>query len=249
MPKEKLFGPFKRKLNISNIQLIEEFYSDYDFVEFYNKALKEDSHKDLEIFRKLLSLDDTILEIGSGSGRVFNDLCNENYDIYGIEPSKEMNKYIVREYRHKIFNIRMQDIEILRDKQLFFSKIIIPATTISLFSHNDFEYFIEKVSLMVKPNGSIIFDFINPSYLRTANGKIHMLEYRESKYYFSNYIQYPYFILNVYLQRDNLKKLSYSVKHLYSLEFLQKICSKYGYNLNIISENDIYIMVEMRKYE
>ncbi|AHA10883.1 class I SAM-dependent methyltransferase [Bacillus toyonensis] len=242
-----LYGPFKKKLNMDGVTLVEDFYSDTDFVQFYNQALKDESYKDLKVLKNILFTNDTILEIGSGSGRVFNTLSAEGYNIYGLEPSVEMNKYILNEYKSKIFNIKIQELDKLVDKELLFSKIIIPATTISLFSHEDFEDFLKKSESILDLKGSIIFDFINPQYLDSINGKINLMNYKESKYYFSNYIEYPFFILNVFLQQGSLKKLGYSIKHLYSIDYLNNLCNKYNYSLDVIFKNDTYLMVEMKK--
>ncbi|MCU5725451.1 hypothetical protein OCF66_10625, partial [Bacillus toyonensis] len=153
----------------------------------------------------------------------------------------------LNEYKSKIFNIKIQELDKLVDKELLFSKIIIPATTISLFSHEDFEDFLKKSESILDLKGSIIFDFINPQYLDSINGKINLMNYKESKYYFSNYIEYPFFILNVFLQQESLKKLGYSIKHLYSIDYLNNLCNKYNYSLDVIFKNDTYLMVEMKK--
>ncbi|MGX1373462.1 SAM-dependent methyltransferase [Priestia megaterium] len=249
MLNERLFGPYKKKVNTNNISLVDDFYSDQDFVDFYNQALKNDSYKDLDIFKANLSFNDTILEIGSGSGRIFNTLSKTGYNLYGIEPSLEMNKYILDEYKHKIFNTKVQHLDELINKKLLFSKILIPATTVSLFSHQDFEVFIEKSASLLSPNGSLIFDFIDPQYLASIDKKINILNYKDSKYYFSNYIKYPFFILNVFMQNESVSKLSYSTKHLYSLEYLEELCRLNNYILNVIYKDNMYVMVEMKRNE
>ncbi|MDA2463924.1 class I SAM-dependent methyltransferase [Bacillus sp. AF53] len=244
MHDNKFFGPFKKKLDIPDVQILDEVYLDEDFVTFYNQELNKD---DLEMFKNILAKDDVILEIGSGSGRIFNPLSKQGFNIYGIEPSQEMTSYILSEYRHKIFNIRVQDTEELREMGISFSKIIIPATTISLFSHEDFESFVMTIKELLDEGGSIIFDFINPDSLDKLDGKVNISTQKGKKIFFANYLSYPHFILNVYLQGENQKKLGYSVKNVYSLEILNEMCERNNYSLNVLVENNVYLLVEMRK--
>ncbi|EOO13480.1 MULTISPECIES: class I SAM-dependent methyltransferase [Bacillus cereus group] len=245
MHDKQFFGPFKKKLDIPNVQILDEVYLDEDFVTFYNQQLT--NNNDLETFKNLLSKNDTILEIGSGSGRIFNPLSKQGFNIYGIEPSQEMSSYILSEYRHKIFNIKAQDIEELCKTGINFSKIIIPATTISLFAHKDFEMFIKKIYGLLNERGRIIFDFINPDYLYKMDGKVNVSTQNGNKVYFSNYLRDSYFILNVYLQSGKQKKLGYSLKNLYTLDILNEMCKENNYSLNVLLKNNVYLLVEMRK--
>ena len=245
MHNKKFFGPFKKKLHIPDIQILDEVYLDEDFVTFYNQQLTNDN--DFEMFKNVLSKDDIILEIGSGSGRIFNPLSKQGFNIYGIEPSQEMTSYILSEYRHKIFNIRVQDTEELHKIGIFFSKIIIPATTISLFSYEDFEKFAKAIKELLDENGSIIFDFINQDYLHKLDGKVNVSTQNGKKIFFSNYLRCPHFILNVYLQSEKQKKLGYSIKNLYTLDILNEMCERNNYSLNVLLKNNVYLLVEMRK--
>lgn len=127
-----LFGPFYRKYT-QGVPVTNNIYADPLFAKFYNETIDYGSQfSDIDFYRRCLKQDDIILEIGTGNGRVFNVLINENFNIYGIEPEIEMIQYIYKQYKNRIFITGIEHLSCLNG--LKFSKVIIPATTISLFS-------------------------------------------------------------------------------------------------------------------
>ena len=74
-----------------------------------------------------------VLEVGSGTGRVFNPLFNEGYNIFGLEPAKEMAEHIAYEGRERIYKLTLQEIEKFPLKDI--EVIIIP-------NSNDFVKFL-----------------------------------------------------------------------------------------------------------
>ncbi|MCM3670965.1 class I SAM-dependent methyltransferase [Mesobacillus maritimus] len=242
------FGPFKAKAERENVTFVEDFYLDEDFVNLYNMALQNDRYDDLQLIQSNVSFEDSILEIGSGAGRIFNVLAEEGYMNYGMEPSDEMNKHILPDYQHRIFNLKIQEIKNLQDKGLRFTKILIPATTVSLFTHQEFEQFLFDAKGILEDGGKIIFDFIHPLQLHAVNGKVSVIQDgRDHKFYLANYLHGHTFTLNVFLQSEEECKLSYSVKNVYTLEFVKEVCEKRDYDLRTIFEDEAFMMLELTK--
>lgn len=244
---EFFFGNFKTKLSISNIKVIDDIYSDSDMVLFYNSLTKVDNYNDLNFYEDILSKSDNILEIGSGSGRFFNKFSRQGYNVYGLEPSKEMIKSIDPDYSHRIFNIDAQNLDKVITKDYQINKTLIPATTISLFSKEEAYLMIETLFKVMTNKGKLIFDILNPKHLESIVGEVNHTKIDGNKYFTGNFYDEAKekFYFNIYLKSNDKKKLGYSTKYVHTFQSLEKIASKLNLQITIRYEDEQCVMLEM----
>jgi len=244
---EFFFGNFKNKLSIPNIKVIDDIYSDPDMVLFYNKLSKVGEYNDLDVYKDVLLKSDNILEIGSGSGRFFNKFSIEGYNVYGIEPSKEMIKSINPAYAHRIFNIDVQNLDELVIKDYQINKTVIPATTISLFSKEEVYQMVETLFKIMTSKGKLIFDILNPKYLDSVVGEINNTKIDENKYFTGNFYDEmkEKFYFNIYFKNEFQKKLGYSTKYVHTFESLEKVARKLNLQIVVRYEDEQYMMLEI----
>lgn len=243
-----LFNPFIRKYEQLQIPLVENIYEDKHFSTFYQSFSKAyDQNVDVSFYKSHLSTQDKVLEIGTGDGRVFIPLYEAGIDIYGIEPYPQMLASMDLKYLEYIFPIGLETIETIHVKE--FTKIIIPATTISLFSFEEFEQFLMKVRELLAEGGAIIFDCLNDNFLNSQGGRLQMKVLGNDTYYFANKIVDNKILLNILVNYDNEQKLGYSIKYLYTFEKLSLLAEQHRYSIQRLEEDDYVYFVEMRKNE
>ncbi|OYS79652.1 hypothetical protein CBG04_11555, partial [Limosilactobacillus reuteri] len=84
-----IYPPFQSKAKY--LTIVKDLYQDKDFAEYYNTitSLNEFNsfNDDYIYYASNLSKSSKVLEIGSGNGRIFNQLYEDNYDAYGLEHS------------------------------------------------------------------------------------------------------------------------------------------------------------------
>ncbi|MFK7681871.1 methyltransferase domain-containing protein [Priestia megaterium] len=246
MESNYLFGPFLRKSKKNNISITNNIYSDSHFVEFYNASVQYNGLNDIDILKEVLSKDDVILEIGSGNGRVYNVLASEGYNIYGLEPELEMIKYIDNDFKDKIFNIGVEEITSIEN--LKFSKVIIPATTISLFPQEQLVKFFSKFKEVLHKDGSIIFDLLNPNYIKRNIEKITSYKTLNSTFFLGNTIIDSQYILNIYMKNKGIEKIGYSIKNIHEDSFFENISQKLNYKVKVVYKNDAFSFLEMKNH-
>ena len=194
-------------------------------------ALLED---DIDEYKQFFDKKMAVLEVGSGTGRVFNPLFNEGYNIFGLEPAKEMAEHIAYEGRERIYKLTLQEIEKFPLKDI--EVIIIPATSVSLFSHEEFFDFLKKVK-ETQPNiKKIIFDFLKEEF------SIQATYVNNEKFYSVNFFDKSK--ERVIYNLVSSQKIGVSVKYLYSYSVLEKIFESLDLSLNLVRELDNYAMVE-----
>jgi SAM-dependent methyltransferase len=244
MHKQFLFGPFYRKHVHNGVQVTDNIYADPDFARFYNQTVDYGSDfNDLDFYRQILNKDDVILEIGSGNGRVFNILAAENYHIYGIEPEREMIQYILEDFKGNIFHNRIEDLSCLAGKH--FSKVIIPATTVSLFSEEILTDFFSGIKTYLMPGGSIIFDIIHPESAQKSAERIQTVRTKEGTFFIGNFIIGEYYVLNIYMKNRQTEKIGYSKKKLYSVEYFRRLAKNLHYELRELHETSVFQFLEL----
>ena len=79
-----IYPPFYSKSK--SLTIVKDFYQDKDFAAYYNTvtSLNEfnlSQNNDYNYYTSNISKDSKILEIGSGNGRIFNQLFEENYNV------------------------------------------------------------------------------------------------------------------------------------------------------------------------
>lgn len=213
----------------SNLKIIGNIYDDKDFSAYYKNVEKDDFilKNDIAYYKRILNKNDLTLEIGSGDGRVFNPLFSSGYNIIGIEPSKEMKKYINPKAQKNIYNITIQNIKLL--PKLPIKNIIIPATSISLFPQSDFETFLNYCKQNFKLN-HIIFDFLPKEYFENVSDDIMISTFNNEKFYYTNFLSNngSEVIFNIM----NKQKIGISRKYVYDAHYLYELFE----NLNLYPE-------------
>lgn len=230
---------FIQKINKSKI--VPNIYDDDILASFYDSITSyQDFYNDLDFYRSIFNFQDTILEIASGSGRIFTPLSREGYDIYGIEPSNNMVNNMDKHYQDKIYVDYIENILSTNFPEKF-NKIIIPATSISLFSHHQLEKFLEDLKNISCIPFGIYFD-IN-EFDNSQDEKVMTFKDKdEGKFYMSNFKLEDKFIFNVYSARHNI--LGYSVKYLYTVEQILALLKKHNYKSKIMFHEGTYYMLE-----
>lgn len=218
-----LFNIFKEKYDRNkNIINITNLYQDEDLSLFYNNNTSLD---DLDFYSENLNFKDKILEIGSGSGRILIPLAKQGFDIYGIEPNVNMIKHIKdTELTKKIFKTTL--IEFQRKERKIYNKIIIPATSISLFSPEIIRSFMEQyLNDTELSQVTLIFDFIDPEYLEKIDKKIFKSRINNILAFSANFIHNDKFFYNVYLKNGTIEKIGASNKYIYSMDIIKNTFS------------------------
>lgn len=224
------------------VKIVENLYLDEEFAEYYKSISDEDIilNNDLPLYEKILKKSNNILEIGSGTGRVFNYLFLKGYNIHGLEPSKEMSDYILEEAKSRIYNLTFQEIDKLPLDDI--ETIIIPATSISLFSQGDFEIFLYKIINNQTKLKNIFFDFMEENFFLEFSEKISKKKIKQEKYYSVNF--FDTYNRRIIYNVMNSKKLGVSIKYIYSLEVISKLFEKLNIRLDVLQSFDNYVMVE-----
>ncbi|WP_367293522.1 methyltransferase domain-containing protein [Lactococcus lactis] len=234
---------YKKFLSHSKkVKIVENLYLDEEFAEYYKSISDEDIilNNDLPLYEKILKKSNNILEIGSGTGRVFNYLFLKGYNIHGLEPSKEMSDYILEEAKDRIYNLTFQEIDKLPLDDI--ETIIIPATSISLFSQGDFEIFLYKIMNNQTKLKNIFFDFMEENFFLEFSEKISKKKIKQEKYYSVNF--FDTYNRRIIYNVMNSKKLGVSIKYIYSLEVISKLFEKLNIRLDVLQSFDNYVMVE-----
>lgn len=239
---QMLFGTFKNKYNRGAI-LVDVFYEDPYFSNVYNQMCN--GIEDKSQYIQVLNQNQSILEIGSGSGRILQFLIEQGFNVHGVEPSGEMLKFIQPIYRKQIFQMGIEDIR--RLGTAVYDCIIIPATTVSLFDFETFEIFLEDASYLLKEEGEIIFDFWDETYVEQLNDCIQKVEIDGNLVFYSNFIRKEQLIFNMYVKINEKGKLGFSQKYIYTEAYLQGICRKYKFFYTLLEVKNNCKMVRLKK--
>ncbi|EUJ26325.1 class I SAM-dependent methyltransferase [Listeria cornellensis] len=241
-PSDMLFGTFRNKYDQGAL-LVKDFYDDAYFSDVYNQMCETINDKDQ--YLAMISRDQKVLEIGTGSGRMFHFLTDEGYDVSGVEPAGEMLKFINPLYRHKVYQIGIEVINSLGMMQ--FDCIIIPATTVSLFDFATFEQFLKDATNLLTENGEIIFDFWDENYVDKLDDSLQKVKIDGKSVFYSNFIRDEQLIFNMYTKTDEKGKLGVSKKYIYTEKYLREACAKYGYSYALQEVKDHCKMVRLAK--
>lgn len=133
--------------------------------EYYDLIYEKLNDKsDLEYyFKKIAECKGSILEIGTGTGRILTVALNKGADIYGIDSSSEM----IRVLRNKLSDDNQNRI-MIKDARDFnlgvkFDLIIMPFRVFSHFEDTDDQLkVLNNVYDHLNPEGRLIFDVFTP---------------------------------------------------------------------------------------
>lgn len=240
MLNEFIHKKFQRRAE--QLEVIDNLYNDTTFSEYYRLIIEQDSllENDLDIYKCYFDKTMPVLEIGSGTGRIFNPLFQAGYDVYGIEPFEEMSQYIDENGRDRIYPLTLQEVESLPKNNI--EVIIIPATSVSLFSLSDFEYFLESIKRRQPFIKRIIFDFLKEDFFLDSMDSIQSHTLGLGKFYYVNFFDQSR--EKIIYNLANSEKLGISVKYAYSHTSVKRLFEKLGIIFNVISDSDCYTMVE-----
>lgn len=89
MDKSLIFSKLQKKAE--ELEIIENLYEDDIFANYYRSIVNQDEllEDDIDSYKQFFDKSMPILEIGSGTGRIFNPLFEDGYNIFGLEPAKE----------------------------------------------------------------------------------------------------------------------------------------------------------------
>lgn len=238
-----IYPRFQSKVN--SLTIIDDLYKDNDFAAYYNATTKLSSsnsplNDDYHYYTSNIEKNSKILEIGSGNGRIFNRLYNDSYDVYGIEPALEMAKYIEDLGRNRIFPMTLQEFT-MNSQKLNPDTVIIPATSISLFSPHDFEKFLNKL-MTISSFSNIIFDFLKPSFFVQTENQINVVKLTEGTYYSVNFQYEDSIVFNIISEKH--KKLGISRKYLYSFEYFKNLFNELNGELKVLRDDPDYMMIK-----
>ncbi|MDB8636446.1 methyltransferase domain-containing protein [Streptococcus mutans] len=240
MDKSLIFSKLQKRAE--ELEIIENLYEDDIFANYYRSIVNQDEllEDDIDSYKLFFDKSMPILEIGSGTGRIFNPLFEDGYNIFGLEPAKEMAKYITNEGRDRIYSLTLQEIGNLPQKNI--EVIIIPATSVSLFSHGDFYDFLKKIKETQPHIKRIVFDFLKESFFESTAGLIQSSQIDGEKFYNVNFFDQSE--ERIIYNLVSSQKIGFSVKYSYSYEILEKLFKESGLRLKIIKDLDNYAMVE-----
>ncbi|EJN93179.1 methyltransferase domain-containing protein [Streptococcus ratti] len=232
----------KLQKRAEELDIIENLYEDNIFANYYQSIINQDEllEDDIDTYKQFFNKSTPVLEIGSGTGRIFNPLFEEGYNIFGLEPAKEMSEYITPKGRGRIYSLTLQEIETLPQKNI--EVIIIPATTVSLFSHRDFYDFLKKIKETQPHIKRIVFDFLKESFFESTAGLIQSSQVNGEKFYNVNFFDSAK--ERIIYNLVSPKKLGVSVKYSYSYEVLEKMFRELGLSMKLIKDLDGYAMIE-----
>jgi cyclopropane fatty-acyl-phospholipid synthase-like methyltransferase len=106
---------------------------------------------------------DTVLDIGCGTGSLTHELSKTSMDITGIDPSEEMIRIGKEKYPHLTLSTQ----EISQLKKLF-DLIYSVGNTVSYFSKRDLSALVKNVTNRLKPGGTWIYQTVNWDFLEQA---------------------------------------------------------------------------------
>lgn len=237
-----IYPPFQSKAKY--LTIVKDLYQDKDFAAYYNTitSLNEFNsfNDDYIYYASNLSKSSKVLEIGSGNGRIFNQLYEDNYDVYGLEPSLDMTAYIKPMAQSRILHMTLQEFS-LNPKISNLDAVIIPATSISLVSTTDFEKFL-KALIKTPTFTTIIFDFLKPNFFLKSDHKVTNVKVKNNTYYNVNFLHDDSVIFNIISTKHH--KLGISQKFIYSLEYFENLFKELDGKLEVLKDTSNYSMIK-----
>ena len=87
MDKSLIFSKLQKRAE--ELEIIENLYEDDIFANYYRSIVNQDEllEDDIDSYKQFFDKSMPILEIGSGTGRIFNPLFEDGYNIFGLEQS------------------------------------------------------------------------------------------------------------------------------------------------------------------
>ncbi|MGX7418168.1 class I SAM-dependent methyltransferase [Carnobacterium gallinarum] len=221
---------------IKSSEITNDIYKSPTFIEYYNYATELN---DLSFYKKVLGKNEKILEIGTGTGRIFTPLRKSGYNITGIELSKEMMSCIPSKFRQFVKNMSIFE---LGNEKKEYDAVIIPATTISLFSFAEIEKILTLLRKILKKNGNIFFDIIDSNFFLETSNQLQKESFENTTYYFTNFINGNKIVYNIYAKNH----LGYSVKYMHTDQDINSLFTNFNFKKVFVESNNSYKMMHWR---
>lgn len=141
----------------------------------FKNGLEIVSRDEMRIFNNWLAQipikNKVILDIGTGTGRIINNLLNYNVKkIYALDQSEAMLNYLREIYKEEIRNGKIQPVIAPVHKIPLNSKSTDFATAFHLFKHlPDIKPALKEINKVLRPGGYFIFDILNINSLIKFN--------------------------------------------------------------------------------
>lgn len=136
-------------------------YDDF-YINIYDQLQKTNERTDIEVQQITSTIElnnnSTILDIGCGTGYLVNKLQNLNYNIYGVDKSKNMISFCQENFPN--INVRLDDVNdsMLYDKNTF-SHIL--CTNFTIYEFKDKIKLLENCHNWLIPNGLFIVHMVD----------------------------------------------------------------------------------------
>jgi ubiquinone/menaquinone biosynthesis C-methylase UbiE len=142
----------------TDLEIYDDFYAEvYDGITEREKSC----HKELFEILKMSELDtknSTILDIGSGTGCIVNQLTDAGYNIYGIDKSKSMIEFSETKYPNSNF-IKADIADTMTFEKNLFTHIL--CMNFTIYEIFDKKTFFRNCYFWLKPNGYLILHLVD----------------------------------------------------------------------------------------
>lgn len=148
-----------------NIHLPTCFDDDY-YIDYYNKVFSSETvFKEIQFLQKCMNWEkgSTILDLPCGYGRYSKLIAKMDFSVVGVDLSK---KFV----EHAKYQSSMNERYIVADMRTFkstakFEIVLVLNTSWGYFSHNENLQILDRLASLLKINGKICIDLMNPDYL------------------------------------------------------------------------------------
>ncbi|NEY21710.1 hypothetical protein G4D61_17490 [Bacillus ginsengihumi] len=224
--------------NLEGSLNLVELYSENIFSQYYSDIQTENFLNDLEYYKSRLTKSENIIELASGSGRILIPLAEDGYNIVGIEKEKEM---IMKMEKHqdKVIHENIFCVEKLKKEYSRTDCLLLPATSISLFSLENFAELLNSIKIMNK-GLRIILDVYNLRKFLSEKPKKEITE--KGTFYYLNFEEDNCIIYNIFHKES--QKIGYSVKFNHNWKDIVSMLQKIGFYVKITNPQKDYFIIE-----
>ena len=142
---------------------------------------------DIEFYKQIIPTEASVLELGSGTGRLGFPLLRNDVEYYGLELSKEFcnytrNKLLKQEHKDRILHGDMTSFKV---NQKFDYIFVAFNTFLHLLTNENAKQCFDCVKAHLSDNGEFILDIVNPhpSFLfKSDDNPTLVMDFKDSKY-------------------------------------------------------------------
>lgn len=131
-----------------------------EFAKYYDKFYqKKDYQKEVNFLTNFINKEDTIIDIGCGTGIHISLFTKDGYDVDGLDLNKEMLDIAKTRLNTNLYNQNILDININKKYDTIISMF---AVINHLKDTNELTICLNNLKKILKDNGKIIIDLHNP---------------------------------------------------------------------------------------